>query len=304
MIYAKVIADSKHAQTDTRLTTFEVSFPRWILSEFNTHRQLSRNSASSRAIPIQANIDNILNDTAIPVSWGKNQAGMVAGLDVDENTSRLAESIWIEARNNAINSAKQLSDLGIHKQIVNRLIENFTYQKVIVTATEWDNFFWLRNHKDAQPEIRVLAEKMFEIYKSSDPYILKIGEWHTPYFENGYWELNNVVSLDDALKISASCCGQVSYRKSDDSLEKAHKVFDMLNLNNDSDDVRKHASPVEHQATPIDYNIQYGYDIANFGITHEDSDNNYWSANFKDFIQYRHTIPNESCKKHPDIIVK
>lgn len=297
MIKAKIIADSIHPQKTTRLTTFEVSFPRWILSEFNTHRQLSRNSASSRAIPIQSNIDNILFDTAIPVSWGKNQSGMVADTEVDNEVAELAEKIWLEARDNAINSAKKLSDLGIHKQIANRLIENFTYQKVIVTATEWANFFWLRNHKDAQPEIKVLAEKMFEIYKASDPYELNIGDWHTPYFEHGYWNPDSIIGLDDALKISASCCGQVSYRKNDDSLDKAHKVFDMLNLNNDSDDVRKHASPVEHQGTPIDYTWFMSSVMSdNDSVTHR-TRNALWSGNLKDFIQYRHKFANESQNK-------
>jgi thymidylate synthase ThyX len=309
MIYAKVVADSKHYQTDTRLTTFEVAFPRWVLAEFNTHKMLSKNSASSRAIPIKANIENILANTAVPVSWGKNQSGMVADVDVDEETAKKALDVWMRARDSAIGYALELVDLGIHKQIANRLIENFTYQKVLVSGTEWDNFFWLRCHKDAQPEINCPASAMLHEYNKSEPAVLYHGEWHLPYV-NTYRDSsgilhyvdanNNELALEDAQKISASCAGQISYRKSDDSLEKALKVFDMLNLFDESGDTRKHSSPTEHIGTPIDYDSD-----STFGITHISlDDGSGWSANFRDFIQYRHTIPNESCKNHPDIIRK
>lgn len=310
MIKAEIIADSRTEFGD-RLTTFELEFPRWILAEFNTHRQLSRNSASSRAIPIKANIENILNNTATPVHWGLNQPGMVADNEVNKETADIALSLWLQARDNAIFIAQKMTDLGIHKQIVNRLIENFTYQKVIVTATEWDNFFWLRNHKDAQPEIRVLAEKMLQEYNGSTPEILTIGEWHTPYVEHYRSPLNgelmyidnndNFLSLEEALKVSASCCAQVSYRKTDDSLDKALKVFDMLNLTSEGADVRMHSSPIEHQGTPIDQTYERFYKYYN-GITHEDFNGSFWSGNFKGWVQYRHTYENESCTQNPDII--
>jgi thymidylate synthase ThyX len=312
MSTVQIIADSKHYDKDTRITTFELTFPRWILAEFNTHRQLSRNSASSRAIPIQANIDNIINNTAMPVHWGINQAGMVANNEADEHTVRLAIAAWIRARDNAIKSALELNELGIHKQITNRLIENFTYQKVIVTATEWDNFFWLRYHKDAQPEIKDLADLMLDAYNKSTPQVLNVGEWHVPYvstYRDGnnhqlyYYDSNdNEISLDEARKISASCCAQVSYRKSDDSLEKALRVFDMLNLDDDSGDTRKHSSPIEHQATPVDYNADTMFAWYNMhGVTAVDENADLWSGNFKNWVQYRHLFDNDSCTNHPDI---
>jgi thymidylate synthase ThyX len=311
MMSASVIADSKHFKYNTRLTTFEISFPRWILSEFNTHRLLSRNSASSRAIPIKANIDNIMADTAMPVHWGVNQPGMVADAEANEEVTAAAKTIWYEARNNAIKSAEALSALGIHKQVANRLIENFTYQKVIVTGTEWDNFFWLRCHKDAQPEIRILAELMLKAYNESEPEVLQLGEWHTPYVAHARHNVTNELhymnseggefTLDEARKVSASCCAQVSYRKNDDTVEKAIKVYDMLNLDSTDDNTRKHSSPIEHQATPIPLD-EYILDIP--GATHEDLEGTCWSGNFRNWIQYRHLFEEDSCTKHPEIVVK
>lgn len=312
MIKAKIIADSISKRGD-RLTTFELEFPRWILAEFNTHRLLSRNSASSRAIPIKANIENILENTAVPVHWGINQPGMVAEQAATEEVANQALSIWVEARDSAIAYAERLTELGIHKQIVNRLIENFTYQKVIVTGTSWDNFFWLRDHKDAQPEIHMLASIMLATYNTSIPSVLEPGEWHVPYVETRrdpttyalqYLDTNgNILDLKDALKISASCCAQVSYRKSDDSLEKALKVFEMLNLLPGEEDTRMHSSPVEHQGTPINYATEYENQKP-FGVTHLDFETNWWSGNFKGWVQYRHTFENESCKANPNILTK
>ena len=309
---AKIIQDSINQQ-DVRITTFELEYPRFIHSEFMTHRQLSRNSASSRAIPIRVNIENILSDTAMPVSWGKNQPGMVADENLNKDAAKRAEKIWIDSSRQALSAAVSLNTMGVHKQIANRLIENFTYQKVVVTATEWDNFFWLRNHKDAQPEIKDLAEKMLKVYKLSVPTKLNPGEWHVPYVKRAwvsdklyYMDSNREpISLEEALKISASCCAQVSYRKSDDSVEKANKVFDMLNLYDDSDETRKHASPVEHQATPIT-RFEYSMNCSNssswqLGVTHMDRAGNLWSGNFKEWVQHRQLIPNESYKNTPEL---
>lgn len=262
MISATVVADSKHPQTGKRLISIECVFPRFILAEVNTHCMLTKNSASSRAIPIQANIDNIINNTGKPVSWGKNQSGMSADADVDEDIARLAEASWIRARDGAIKEALYLSQLGIHKQIANRLIENFTYQKALITGTEWDNMLWLRAEKSAQPEFQNLAYKILDGINESTPNELKIGEWHLPYIkpvrnkQTGrlyYLDIDGIeLTIENACKISASCAAQISYRKSDDSLDKALRVFDMLNLMDDSGGTRKHSSPVGHIGTPID----------------------------------------------------
>jgi hypothetical protein len=298
MIKSTIIASSITEQ-NKRIVTFELEFPRWILAEFNTHRVLSRNSASSRAIPIDANIQNILNNTAIPVEWGINQPGMVAESIADEETARRAREVWVEARNKGIEAALSLArDLKIHKQIANRLIENFTYQKVITTATDWNNFFWLRNHQDAQPEIRELAKLMLVDFETTTSVELYEGEWHTPYYRSGYWAPHMSETLQEALQISASCCAQVSYRKQDDSLEKAKLVYEKLNL--ESTTQPKHASPVEHQATPIPQHfsakVRRGLGMWDYGITHKDKFGSYWSGNFNGWIQHRQLIEGESVR--------
>jgi thymidylate synthase ThyX len=163
---------------------------------------------------------------------------------------------WKESARRAVESASELQALGLHKQIVNRVLEPFQMMKTIVTSTEWDNFFELRMHKDAQPEIQQLARKIHNAIQSCEPMELRMGEWHVPYVsryrcpEYGSldYHLNDEdqtdLTLDQARKVSASCCAQVSYRVLDDTLEKAEMIYDRL-----VNAKPIHASPFEHQAT-------------------------------------------------------
>lgn len=275
---ATIIAGSENAYTGTRITTFELEYPRFIHSELMTHRAFSRNAASSRAIPITKMIEHVQNNTAMPIHWGKNQAGMQAKGEIEDIPTAIA--VWNSARDAAINHALSLNDLGVHKQIVNRLLEPFTIMKTIVTSTDWENWFHLRNHPDAQPEIKYLAELMQQAMRGYDSLYAKLysHDWHMPYVnwirlsnnrqcfidDNG-----NEISLQDSLMISTSCCAQVSYRKTDDSLEKAKQIYARLVQ---SEPV--HASPTEHQAMCV---ISKG---------------EFRSNNFRDFLQYRSLIPN------------
>lgn len=269
-ISAKVIAHSI-APHGKEILTYELEMARYILAEFNTHRALSRNSASSRAIPVATLIKSIQESPVIPVHWGKNQAGMSADVEVDDATKALAESIWLEARDNAIRSAQQLAELGIHKQITNRLTECWVTQKVVATATDWDNFFHLRRHKDAQPEIQALAEVMWQAKQASTPKLLDYGHWHLPYVSD---EDQSRYSIEDCLKLSASLCAQVSYRKSDDSIEKAIAIYDRLITSEPA-----HSSPMEHQGHPSVYEFTR-------------------SGNFTGWIQHRQEIKNNVCKSY------
>ena len=147
---AKVLADSI-SPDGVRLTTMEVTFPRIVLAEFNTHRMFSRNSASSRAIPVEKMIQRVLDDPFSPVWWGKNQSGMQAAEELSGEALRLARQHWLDARDFAISCVRlfQAPEISLHKQIANRLLEPFLWHTVVVTATEWENFFALRCHKDA-----------------------------------------------------------------------------------------------------------------------------------------------------------
>lgn len=150
-IAAKVICDSFDKRMNTRITSMELEYPRFIHAEFMTHRKFSRNASSSRAIPVAKMIQAVINNPAMPIHWGKNQAGMQAHEELDDSAKESVERLWLDAKDCAVQVAKEMNDLGAHKQIVNRILEPFTHIHVIVTATDFANFFALRDHEDAQP---------------------------------------------------------------------------------------------------------------------------------------------------------
>ena len=299
-ISATIIADSINGNGD-RLVTYEFVYPRWILAEVDTHRILSKNSASSRAVPVASMFEQIENSPAMPVHWGENQPGMTSKVELDFLKKESAKLMWVSAAKTMVSFARILSDkMGIngHKQWVNRLCENFTFTKTVITGTHWENFFWLRHHPDAQPEFQELARCAYEARQLSTPTLLRPGEWHLPYvqFKDGqYWvdELT-IVDLETAKMISVSCCAQVSYRKLDDSIEKARKIFDMLNIG--SNVKPAHASPLEHQGTPMNVfeSMPFFPSTWEEGITHVRKDCTMWSGNLCGWIQFRQLIPNEA----------
>jgi len=294
-ITAKIIADSIN-EAGNRMTTMEIEYPRFILAELNTHRMLSKNSASSRAIPVKAMHEFINNSPAEPVFWGKNQPGMQAKEEVSGTDYTDAQFIWSRARQDAIHWAWALADrVGVHKQIANRITEPWMTMKTVISGTEWKNLWWLRAHADAQPEFHELAIKMRDAYIASYPTLLKPGEWHVPYV-NVYRSMadNELIysdlagqrlSVDQAKIISASCCAQVSYRKNDDSFEKAEKIFRQL-----IESQPCHASPVEHQATPMASPDSF----IDLGTTHIDRSGRAWSGNLKGWVQHRKLINEEA----------
>lgn len=294
MIKATIIADSVSEHTGQRITTFELEYPRFIHSELMTHRVFSRNAASSRAIPIDKMIEQVVFNSAKPIHWGLNQSGMQAKdeqADVDA-----CNEAWCNARDSAIHHATQLKNLGLHKQIVNRVLEPFQVMKTLVTATSFDNFFNLRCHKDAQPEIRELANKMYQAMQESRPEVLCAGEWHTPYVQHErirgdliYIIDGKIASTEEAIKVSCSCAAQVSYRKSDTSIEKALAIYDKL-VNSSP----VHASAFEHCATPIPLSAPEQPE----GLTHVTVDKKICSGNFTNWVQYRQLIKNHECKQY------
>lgn len=314
-ITVKIIADSISAINGKRITTFELQYPRFIHSELMTHRLFSRNAMSSRAVPIEKMIEQVRTNPAKPIHWGKNQSGMQAKEQLEGFELDIVQALWENSANEVAYNAKQMSQQDAHKQIVNRILEPFQLMKTVLTATEFDNFFWLRKHEDAQPEIKELAERMYEEMKLSSEQsrinILEHGEWHVPYYQAGIWcevyttnETGEEISTDmyrvtlqDALAISSSCCAQVSYRLLDDSIEKARKVYQRL-----VESTPVHASPFEHQATPIEFdgaNTTNGF-VWEEGVTSIDCNGDFWSGNFKSWIQYRQLIDGNVCNEYEE----
>lgn len=288
-ISAEIIQDSVHKHN--RITSFELEYPRFIHAEFMTHRQFSRNAASSRAIPIEKMHKHISENMAMPIHWGINEAGMQANTQLVGKELGDAINNWQVACDMAIHNSRMLMLSRLHKQIANRVTEPFQMMKTVVTATEWNNWYWLRNHVDAQPEIHELAKIMYELQLESTPLELGENEWHLPYIRRDktansimYFTGDEVIGLQDAKQVSASCCAQVSYRRLDDSLEKAKMIFDRL-INSEP----VHASPIEHQATPIVVTDSGQWPV---GVTHKDRENNLWSGNFKHWIQNRQLFNN------------
>lgn len=296
MITAKIIADSI-SESGVRITTMQLTYPRFIHAEVMTHRVFSRNASSSRAIPVAKMLEMVRNEPAMPIHWGKNQAGMQANEQLTGADLEQAKQLWLLAAENAANIARMMNAIGLHKQVANRILEPFQHIHVVLTATEWENFFELRNHKDAQPEIRELAIQMLDAMSHSEAKYLHEGEWHLPYvtyddmkaieihLAGGKGGMNvwcGSMKWDLAKKVSAARCCRVSYLNHDgttSSIEADLKLCDRL-----AGSVPIHASPFEHQATPDMFNKE-----AKFGGC------DHWSVphlhgNFVGWIQYRKEI--------------
>lgn len=177
---AKIILDSR-APSGVRLTTFELSYPRFVHAELLTHRVFSRNAASNRAIPTSKIIQQVIDDPAMPVWWGKNEPGMQAKAELGERDLAAVKMLWLDARDQAVRKAKDMVLFGVHKQIVNRILEPFQYIRTIISGTTFENFWKLRRHPDAQPEIKHIADMMGELYDQSTPVKVASRWWHLPY---------------------------------------------------------------------------------------------------------------------------
>lgn len=242
-IAASIIADSI-SPDGHRITTMQLRYPRFIHAEFMTHRVFSRNASSSRAIPIEKMIRDVIEDPAMPVAWGSNKPGMQAGDEIEPGDTGRAKVAWKQARNYAVKQAWELHNLNLHKQIVNRLLEPFGHISVICTATEWDNFFALRCHPDADPTMRALAEAMRDARDDSTPD--KEAQWHLPYLDQNDWgwAFSNQKGFNDLAKISAARCARVSYLNHDGTKPDIEKDLALAERLASS----KHMSPFEHQA--------------------------------------------------------
>jgi thymidylate synthase ThyX len=247
---AKILLDSISENGD-RLTTMEVTGHRFILAELNTHRAFSRNSASSRAIPYSKMRAKALENTAFPVAWASEQKGMQGGAELSVPKAQAAHAIWHSSVKAIVEYTDQLHGIGVHKSIINRLLEPYLPHTVIVTATDWDGFWTQRCHVDAQPEIRVLAEEMKKAYDNGHPTVVRYDEWHTPLITD--YDRAETASegyegqIEILKKISVARSARVSYLTHDGKrdLDKDLELYDRLRNH-----VPAHASPFEHVATP------------------------------------------------------
>jgi thymidylate synthase ThyX len=311
-IDATVLADSV-SPAGHRLTTLEVTFPRFVLAEFNTHRVFSRNSASSRAIPIVKQLRRVLEHPFVPLEFGSNQPGMQAGPALAGEAKDAAEREWLAARDDAVRrvlglvaepeggtaeadlparldeieqtikaKAQPESWLNVHKQVANRLLEPFMWHTVIVTATEWENFFNLRCHPDAQPEIRRAAEEMRAAIEHSEPAELGEDEWHLPLVRPE--DREEVDSAEQLVRISAGRCARVSYlthagrRDLSADVELCERLL-----------TSGHMSPLEHPARPL---------------SEEELSEGEWSGNFRGWLQFRKTLGGEANPLGPTMPAK
>jgi thymidylate synthase ThyX len=304
---AKVLADSR-SPAGHRLTTLEATFPRFVLAEFNTHRVFSRNSASSRAIPIAKQLRRVLEEPYVPIEFGSNQPGMQAGPALSGEKEVAAKGEWLRARDDAVrrvlglvtdpdaaqggllealerveeatrDKSRPAEWLNVHKQVANRLLEPFMWHTVIVTATEWDNFWNLRCHPDAQPEIRLVAETMRDTAEASEPEELAEGEWHLPLVRPE--DRDQVASIEELIKISAGRCARVSYltHAGNRDLDADIQLHDRLLESG-------HMSPLEHPARPL---------------TADELETSEWSGNFRGWHPYRKDISGESNPLGPKV---
>lgn len=290
MIEAKIVTDSI-GSNGVRITTFVLTYPRFIHAEFMTHRVFSRNASSSRATPVKKSIQMVIDNPVIPLAFTKNKAGMQGGEALTGEQEAAAVAAWLEGRDRAVEMANKLADLEVHKQYANRILEPYAHITVVATATDLDNWFALRCHYMAQPEICELAMQMLDRYQSETPKEMQEGRWHLPFVDDK--AINEIKAkfgiaclqesqeaIDVAIRRSVARCARVSYLNHDGtetSIEDDIKLYDRL-----LGSVPIHASPAEHQARALSKFSHYSQHL---------------TGNFRGWIQYRKTLDHENVKE-------
>lgn len=307
-ITAQIIADSINCRGE-RMTSLVIEYPRYVLAELNTHGMLCVNSSSSRSVPFKKQLELNMTNGATPINWGGHKAGMQAAEEIDNLVELFGnmysrEEAWEMSRQSASMFTNAFGEAGYAKEIVNRIHEPYQTMKTVISATEWDNFFNLRYHPDADPNLVRLAHEIFMAMKESTPIHLNEGEWHTPFIkrerdENGVLHYYvDGVELEPQLAADTSCtmAAQVSFRKLDSTLDAIQRIFTRL-----INDGIIHGSAFAHTAKPIpsyeDKNIiekTFLMDDTN-GISHIDRYHKLWSGQLKGYIQYRKLLPQENC---------
>jgi thymidylate synthase ThyX len=290
---AKVITDSVSPE-GIRLTTLQLRYPRMVHGEFLTHRALSRNGRSSRAVPFSV----LVKEEPYVPHFMKNKPGMVATEEFGPAGQEYAQHVWLKAVTACKEAAQELSELKVHKQWVNRMLEWFGYIDVLVTSTEWANFHALRDDEGAQPEIRAIAVAIKDAMDGSKPIPLEPGEWHLPYIDNVKdfedvidWQMTNTSefvyadTLELVKKVSVARCARLTIKPfdGDGSIEKELDRFEKLMVSRPV-----HASPAEHIATPDSWINEGKYDSGGYWK------NKHEHGNFTGWRQFRKQIANNT----------
>ena len=268
------------------IVTMVVTFPRYILAEFNTHRVFSKNTASSRAIPVSKFIKQLEEDPVFPTYWGKNQSGMKAVVELCGEDIIKAVHIWENAKYQMIDAAKKLQGLEVHKQITNRLLETWFFVTVLVTSTEWNNFFKLRCSSDAQPEMKQIADMMRKALSESTAHPLDYEQWHIPFGEECF-----NLSLVEKLKVATARAARVSYVNFNGEIDPAKDLSLHDDLKNSG-----HWSPFEHCAQalrPLSF-LERLFAGVKFIFGRKKCILNRDTGNFRGWLQYRKTFSGES----------
>lgn len=261
---ANVILASRPSTGGPDLITVHCRYPRFIHAEVMTHRVFSRNARSSRAVPTK----KLMAEEIFIPHFLKNKTGMQATEEFDPKTLKEIQEAWEDFAYKTQEFQQYLVDKGVHKQWSNRPGEWFGYIDTLITSTEWSNWFALRDHEAAAPEIRCLAQRMDAEFQRALQentlgfQILAPGQWHIPYVsdeesekifdditgEGGFGPREVEETLNQSLKLSVARCARISYAPFDGngSLEKEIERHDMLKNANPI-----HASPFEHQAQVV-----------------------------------------------------
>lgn len=264
----KIIKDSI-GPCGKRAITMEVTYWRAIHSEMMTHRMFSRNAASSRAIPFYREkngsvIENctyskIKDSGFVPEFLGSEKPGMQSGSELSGDDRDNALELIDAMRKFCLVKCKDLHLLGLHKSIINRYLEPWSYITVLITATEWNNFFRLRCHPAAEKHFQKIARMMKDAIDTSVPMVLQENDWHLPYIDTPilirqHLENNNDLDFDwteGVRRISAARCARLSYlthngvRDFDEDLKLFEKLIEPKREDGSLDDAI-HASPLEH----------------------------------------------------------
>ena len=246
-VSVKVVADSL-SPDGVRLTSLELVIHRFTLAEWNTHRKFSRNSASSRAIPVETMIQRVRADPAWPLVWPCEQPGMsggaeLRGMDLND-AEQLFHDVWSFTTQRIGLYLENHPDKAtrLHKSLVNRLIEPFMWHTMLITSTEWENFYRQRCAPTAMPEFRIPAEMVRDAIEASDPVEMDWFEWHTPYI--GLNVDDAVLEILDRLRVSVGRCARTSYLTHDGQRDVAKDI----QLYEDTLAKYGHWSPLEHVA--------------------------------------------------------